>query len=196
MYVFIRRKSPPGDPGSVPFWAADEAAIHDEGVSVDIRGVVAGEIEGGVCNVFGLTRTVDGLSASESFGHEFVCFVGFFGREVQCRGKYGGGDTTGADTVDADVVRSQFHCRCAGEVYDGGFARAVHMRPIARAKARDRTRADDAAGSLFFHDGSRVFDAHEDAALENAYGFVKPPHGCFFNRSRDTAVSGVVKEAI
>ena len=70
------------------------------------------------------------------------------------------------------------------------------MRRIARAKARDGTRADDAARSLFFHHGSRVFDAHEDAAQENAYGFVKTPHGCFFNRSRYTAVSGVVKEAI
>ena len=105
----------------------------------------------------------------------------------QCRRAY---------TVDADVVGSQFHCRCAGEVYDGGFTRAVHMRRIARAKASDRTRADDAARSLFFHYGRCVFDAHEDAAQENAYGFVKPPHGCFFNRPRYTAVSGVVKEAI
>ena len=81
-------------------------------------------------------------------------------------------------------------------MYDGGFARAVHMWPIARAKAGDGTRTDDAARYLFFHHGSCVLDAHEDAAQENAYGFVKPPHGCFFNRSCYTAVSGVVKEAI
>ena len=41
-----------------------------------------------------------------------------------------------------------------------------------------------------------MFDAHEDAAQENAYGFVKTPNRCFFNGSRYTAVSGVVKEAI
>ena len=48
----------------------------------------------------------------------------------------------------------------------------------------------------FFHDRSRVFDAHEDAAQENADSVVKPVHGCFLDAPGYAAVSGVVKQAI